>query len=226
VNSKEGNTNYVQEFGLCIYSVILALYLASCDCCTGYITPFRLAVLHAVHPHPLCTLCPHLLNVVYSLTRLLHSLTRSLYSVQLHPLAEQHRPLYVSITSSLCSLTRPLKKTVRSIFSFSCSLATVQLRLVKCPASTARCTASFVHCSDLPHTVLVPALTSQLTIYCICTMYIVQPLLPTVLPFLFAIQPSLLVFDPLLSAAQSYYCPPARFASSLSPPSIRSHRGT
>ncbi len=91
-------------------------------------------------------------------------------------------PACWAASSSLCKHHQltvqphpPAEKTVRSFSNFSCALYTLSssVCMVKCPASAARCTlehtASFVHCSDLPHIVLVPALKSQLTMYCMHT---------------------------------------------------------
>jgi hypothetical protein len=107
------------------------------------ITPFRLAV----QPHPLCTLCPHLLNVLYSLILLLHSLTRLLYS----------------ITSSLCCLTRRLSKLSdhSPAFLAHCPLSSFVWSSIQ-PWLLAVQPLLFI---VQFYQILVPVLTPQLTMY-------------------------------------------------------------
>jgi hypothetical protein len=97
------------------------------------------------------------------------------FTVQPHLLAVQHRPLAVSITSSLSSLTRPLKKLFAhsSAFLDRCPLSSLVWSKVQ-PRLLAIKPLLFI--VQLYH-ILVPALTSQLTShYVLYSMYTVQPL--------------------------------------------------
>jgi hypothetical protein len=117
--------------------------------------------------------------------------------------AVKHLPLAESITSSLCSLTRPLNKlSAQSPTCPLCSLvwSSVQPRLLAVQSN--------LFIVQLYH-IFVPALTSQLTMYCICTASAAH------CPAFLALCPGLLVVHPRLLPCSVLYHLPARFASSL-----------